>query len=62
MSFFVVAGPAIIRDARLEFTPIPLRTKFPVTVTVSAWQWGRSSPPKIMTAKMVTRAFRILAR
>src|SRR5207249_2180064 len=31
--------------------------KFPVKVTVVAWQWGRSTDPKIKTAERVERSF-----
>ena len=62
VEFFVVAGPAVVRDGRVAFTPIPPRTKFPVSVTVAAWQWGRGTEPKIKTADVVTRTFRILGR
>ena len=34
-------------EGKLTFTPIPPRAKFPVKVTVVAWQWGRSIEPKL---------------
>jgi hypothetical protein len=37
----------------LKFTPIPPRAKFPVKVTVVAWQHGL--PGKVKTASPVTR-------
>jgi hypothetical protein len=55
--FFVVSGPAIVKDGRLEFTSIPPRTRFPVEVTVAAWQWGRHLDPKIKTAEIVRQTF-----
>ena len=57
VEFFVVAGPAIVKNGTLELTPIPPRTRFPVTVTVTAWQWGRAIAPQIQTAKTVTQTF-----
>jgi hypothetical protein len=57
--FFVRSGPAEIHGDRLVFTPIPPRCKMPVTVTVAAWQWGRSSDPAIQTAEIVERSFKI---
>lgn len=59
--FFVVAGPAVVNGDRLEFTPIPPRAKFPVALTVAAWQWGRSLEPKVQTAEIVKQTFQILA-
>jgi hypothetical protein len=61
VSWFVVAGPAIVCGDHLELTPIPPRSSFPVAVTVAAWQWGRSTEPKVQTALIVTRSFRITA-
>jgi len=58
--FFVSAGPALIHDSRLVFTPIPPRSKLPLTVSVVAWQWGRSSEPQIQTAEPVEQMFRIV--
>jgi hypothetical protein len=61
VSYFVVSGPAVVRGNRLIFTPLPPRAKFPVEVTVAAWQWGRPSEPKIQTAPVVRQTFRITA-
>ena len=55
--FFVVAGPATIDGNRVVLTAIPPRTKFPVEVTVAAWQWGRTVEPKIQTAPTVRQTF-----
>jgi len=62
VSFFVVAGPAIVKDGQLMFTELPPRSHFPIEVTVAAWQWGSSAEPKINTADVVTRTFRINSR
>jgi hypothetical protein len=61
VSFFVVAGPAIVKDGQLLFTKIPPRARFPIEVTVAAWQWGRSTEPKIKTADVVTQTFHIIS-
>lgn len=58
--FFVLAGPAVVEDGRLELTPIPPRTRFPVNVTITAWQWGRSEAPQVQTAPVQERSFHIL--
>jgi len=59
--FFVRAGPAVIQGDELEFTPVPPRAKFPISVTVGAWQWGRdgASPVKM---EVVEQTFKILAQ
>ena len=59
--FFVVAGPAKVEGDVLKLTPVPPRTRFPVEITVTAWQWGRSIEPRVQTAKPVTQTFRLLA-
>ena len=58
--FFVKAGPAEIRGDKLIFTPIPPRSKLPLTVTVVAWQWGRASEPAVQTAQNVERTFQLI--
>lgn len=57
VGFFVREGPAEIDGNVLRFTKIPPRAKFPVRVTVVAWQFGRSAEPKLKTAAPVTREF-----
>jgi hypothetical protein len=61
VQFFVVAGPAIVSGDQLEFTGIPPSAKFPLEVTVAAWQWGRGTEPKVKTAEIVRQTFQILA-
>ncbi len=55
--FYVREGPAEITGDTLRFTPIPRRARFPVKVTVVAWQLGRSAAPKLKTAAPVEREF-----
>jgi hypothetical protein len=55
--YFVESGPAIITGDILHLTAIPPRTRFPVKVIVTAYQWGRPIPPKVKSAPSVTRAF-----
>ncbi len=61
VSYFVVSGPALVRDGSLVFTPLPPRAKFPVEITVAAWQWGRATEPGIKTAAIVRQTFRVTA-
>lgn len=55
--FYVLAGPAEIDGDTLKFTAIPPRSRFPIKVTVVAWQWGRSIEPKLKTADPVEQSF-----
>lgn len=42
------------------FTKVPPRSRYPVAVTVAAWQWGRSMPPAVRTAETVKQTFMIV--
>jgi len=57
--FYVREGPAELHGDTLKITPIPPRAKFPVKITVVAWQWGRSIEPKLKTAEPVECTFSI---
>ena len=57
--YYVQEGPAEIKENKLIFTPIPQRAIYPVKVTVVAWQYGRSTEPKIQTAEPVSQSFYI---
>lgn len=58
--FYVLDGPAELDGTELKFTRIPPKTKFPVKVTVVAWQYGQSIEPKVKTAKPVIREFYLI--
>ena len=55
--YFVREGPAEVEGDTLKFTAIPPRAKFPVAVTVTAWQYGSAVEPKVITAETVTLKF-----
>lgn len=57
VSFYVKEGPAVLRRNELLFTAIPPRAKYPVKVTVVAWQYGRVGEPSVQTAEPVERSF-----
>jgi hypothetical protein len=59
VSFFVKSGPVTIHGNQLSVNKIPPRTKFPIIVTIIAYQWGSSKSPAIKTAKQVERSFQI---
>ncbi|MVT09303.1 hypothetical protein [Chitinophaga tropicalis] len=52
--YYIQSGPAYIKEGYLEFTPVPPRARFPVKVTVVAWQYGNSV---VQTAEAVQRLF-----
>ncbi len=58
--YYVREGPAEIEGGTLTFTAIPPRSRYPVKVTVVAWQYGRTSDPKLQTAVPVEQAFSIV--
>ncbi|MEI8293215.1 MAG: hypothetical protein WCG66_04385 [bacterium] len=55
--FFVKAGPAVVQGDKLIFTPIPVKSRIPIAVTVVAWQFGRGTEPAVRTAPMVEQIF-----
>ncbi|MEO7044799.1 MAG: hypothetical protein ABI091_05790, partial [Ferruginibacter sp.] len=57
VNYFVVAGPAVIIGNTLKFTGIPIRNKYPVKVTIVAYQWGRTIEPLYQSAEMITQTF-----
>jgi hypothetical protein len=59
--FCVMQGPVKLDGTKLIFTRIPPRAKFPVQVTVAAYQWGRSVEPEVQSAETVERSFLITA-
>jgi hypothetical protein len=58
--YYVLAGPAELDGDVLKITPIPPRSRFPVKITVVAWQYGRSAEPKLKTADSVERSFYLI--
>ena len=60
VSFYVKEGPAVIKGNKLFFSAIPPRAKFPVKVTVVAWQYGKNTGPAVQTALPVERTFYVI--
>jgi hypothetical protein len=58
--YYVREGPAEVSGATLTLTAIPPHARFPVKVTVVAWQYGRALEPRLKTAEPVERAFSIV--
>jgi hypothetical protein len=57
--YLVREGPAEVSGDTLTFVKIPPLAKYPVKVTVIAWQYGRSGEPKLKSAEPVERTFYI---
>lgn len=55
--YYVREGPADIDGDTVRFTEIPPHAKYPVKVTVVAWQYGRGLEPKLKSAEPVERTF-----
>lgn len=53
--YYVKEGPAFVKGSRLICTKIPPRSKYPVKVTVVAWQYGIAG--KHQSAKPVEQSF-----
>jgi hypothetical protein len=59
VEYYVDYGPVYLKDGVLHLTEIPPCMKFPVEVQVTAWQYGSLNEPKVQTAELVSRTFRI---
>jgi len=59
VGFFVREGPAEIDGDVLTFTAIPPRARFPMHVTICAYQFGRIAAPKFQSAPPAFREFLI---
>ncbi|MDD7984672.1 hypothetical protein PQO01_06885 [Lentisphaera marina] len=55
--FCVIEGPAMIKGDKLIFTKIPVKAKWPIKITVAAYQWGRSSEPQFQRAPSIKKSF-----
>lgn len=53
--YYVKEGPVELQGNKLVFTKIPSRSKFPIKVTVVAWQYGIAG--QVQTADPVERSF-----
>ena len=60
--FYVREGPARIDGNKLSITTIPPRAKFPVKITVVAWQYGKNAEPAVQSAVPVEQTFYVIQR
>jgi hypothetical protein len=58
--YYIKEGPAEIKNNTLLLTKVPLRSKYPIKITVVAWQYGKTTEPKIQTAPAVEQSFYLL--
>lgn len=58
--FYVKEGPAFINGDTLQIDKVPIRSRYPVKITVVAWQYGKSVEPAVQTAKPVERSFYLI--
>lgn len=58
--YYVREGPAEVFGDTVKFTGIPPRARFPLKLTVVAWQWGRSVEPRLKSAEPVERTFHLI--
>jgi hypothetical protein len=57
VDYYVVTGPAFVDGHMLFLTPVPVKSRYPVKVTVVAYQWGRTIAPLYQSAEPVTQTF-----
>ena len=57
VEYYVERGPAVIDGSNLKILPLPPRAKYPVKVTVVAYQWGRTIAPLVQSAESVEQTF-----
>lgn len=57
VNYYIKEGPAYVTGNTVLLTKIPPRAKYPVKVTVVAWQYGNTTGEKLQTAAPVERVF-----
>jgi hypothetical protein len=50
-------GPAVLKDGKLVICGIPPRARLPMSVRVTAYQWGSAVEPFVQTAAAVSQTF-----
>jgi hypothetical protein len=59
VDYYIISGPAYVENGIINFTPIPVKSKYPVKVKVAAYQWGRITEPLYQSAEPVEQTFYI---
>lgn len=60
VDYYIISGPAYIENGMMKFTTVPVKSTFPVKVTVVAYQWGRTIEPLYQSAEPVEQSFYII--
>ena len=60
VDYYVVAGPAEVDGNMLRIVQLPVKTRFPLRVTVVAYQWGRTIEPLYRSATPIEQTFSIV--
>jgi hypothetical protein len=60
VDYYVIAGPAVVDSGKLILTDVPVKSKYPVKVTIVAYQWGRTIEPLVQTAESIEQTFSIV--
>ncbi|HEX3024235.1 MAG TPA: hypothetical protein VHP12_03405 [Chitinophagaceae bacterium] len=60
VQYYIKSGPAVIDGDKIIFTPVPVKSKYPVKITVTVWQYGTVTEPKIKSAEPVTQSFYLI--
>ncbi len=55
VSYHIAFGPAKVVDGRLVLSDLPRRARYPLTIRVVAYQFGRGVEPKVQPATPVVR-------
>lgn len=59
VGYYIISGPAYVENGIIKFTPVPLKSKYPVKVNIVAYQWGRITGPLWQSATPVEQTFYI---
>jgi hypothetical protein len=59
VDYYIISGPAYIENGVIKFTPIPVKSKYPVKVNIVAYQWGRITEPLYQSAEPIEQTFYI---
>jgi hypothetical protein len=57
VQYYIETGPAIIEDGFIKIKQAPVNSKYPLKITVVAYQWGRTLSPQYKSAMPVVQSF-----
>lgn len=59
VSFYVLRGPAVVKDGQLHITQVPARPKYPIEIEVVAYQAGSGVEPRFSPAPGISQVTRL---